>query len=71
MAANTPELNLDKLKTIIIVIAVAGVITFLAGFGLGILDESTISIAKDALNAAVEAIVAILATSAGILLKAR
>lgn len=71
MAADTPKLNREKLKAIIAVIIVAGVITFLAGFGLGVWDESTVSIAKDALNAGVEAIVAILVTSAGILLKAK
>lgn len=71
MAADTPKLNREKLKAIIAVIIVAGVITFLAGFGLGVWDESTVSTAKDALNAGVEAIVAILVTSAGILLKAK
>jgi hypothetical protein len=68
---DTSKSNSDKLKAIIVVIIVAGAITFLAGFGLGILDEKTVSTVKDALNAGVEAIVAILVTSAGIVIKAK
>lgn len=65
------KLSGEKIKAIIAIVIVAGVITFLAGFGLGILDENTVSTAKDALNAGVEAIFAILLSSAGILIKAR
>lgn len=71
MAADTSKLSPEKLKAIIAIIIVAGAITFLAGFGTGILDEKTVSTAKDALNAGIEAIVAILVSSAGILLKVR
>jgi hypothetical protein len=65
------KLSPEKTKAIIAIIIVAGAITFLGGFCLGILDEKTVSTAKDALNAGVEAIIAILVSSAGILLKAR
>jgi hypothetical protein len=65
------KLSPEKIKAIIAIIIVAGAITFLGGFGLGILDEKTVSTAKDALNAGVEAIIAILVSSGGILLKAR
>lgn len=71
MAADTPKLSHDKLKAIIAIIIVAGAITFLAGFGLAVLDEKTVSTAKDALNAGVEAIIAILVSSAGILLRGK
>ena len=71
METNAAKLNPDKLKAIIAIIIVAGAITFLAGFGTGILDEKTVSTAKDALNAGIEAIVAILVTSAGIILKVK
>jgi hypothetical protein len=69
MTAESLKLNPEKVKAIIVIIIVAGAITFLGGFGLGILDEKTVSTAKDALNAGVEAIIAILVSSGGILLK--
>jgi hypothetical protein len=71
MAESATKLSPEKIKAIIVVIIVAGAITFLGGFGLEILDEKTVSTAKDVLNAGVEAIIAILVTSGGILLKAR
>ena len=71
MVESATKLDPEKIKAIIAVIIVAGAITFLGGFGLGILDEKTVSTAKDLLNAGVEAIIAILVSSAGILLKVR
>jgi Mg2+/citrate symporter len=64
------QLKRNNLKAIIAVVIVAGVIAFLAGFGLDLLDEKTVSTAKDLLNAGVEAIFAILASSAGLILRA-
>jgi Mg2+/citrate symporter len=69
MATNPPKITRENLKAIIAVIIVCGVIAFLAGFGLDLLDEKTVSTAKDLLNAGVEAIIAILVSSAGIAMK--
>jgi hypothetical protein len=70
MAADTPKhIDKEKLKKIAVVTGVSGVIVFLAGFGLPFLDEKTVTTAKDVLNAGVEAIIAILVSGTGILVK--
>lgn len=71
MADNTSEIKNGNLKRIIAVVIVSGVIAFLAGFGLDLLDEKTVSTAKDVLNAGVEAIIAILVSGAGMILRNR